>query len=112
MNNPEIELTAPDHESSQINRTGYSPDHRVMVIEFKARPGNPNAVYHYQHVSPMIYNDLRTADSPGSVLARTIKANPIQFPAHKVTDEDCGCFDELAEVVAAEHRADLESEDA
>ncbi len=56
-------------ESSQINRIGYSEEHKVLAIEFIRN----NALYYYFKVSKDIFDKMIKAESVGRFLGSEIK---------------------------------------
>lgn len=93
MRQPQIQLEEPLNSSSQIALIGHDISAKVAVVGFKHKSGTPT-FYHYKNVSQFQFESLRTADSPGSHLFVTWKANPERHPCHKVVEgQECDCFE-------------------
>lgn len=62
--------------SSLLKSIFYSPDTRVLEIEFKAKKeGEAGKVYRYADVSPLTYEKFLAAPSLGSHFLKQIKPN-------------------------------------
>ena len=55
-------------DSSNIERIGYDANSNTLRVEFKS-----NRTYDYSNVPESVYNDLKSASSVGSYLAKNIK---------------------------------------
>lgn len=71
-------------ESSQISHHGYDKSTCTLALKFK-RGGS---VYHYDGVSPEMYEELRQAKSIGKFFGQHIKAGGFKF--RKITNKDYG----------------------
>lgn len=63
-----IEVQWIEADSSNIARYGWTPNGRVLVVEFKG-----GAVYNYYDVPMSIFMDMQGALSVGKFLSRAIK---------------------------------------
>jgi len=62
--------------SSNIKAIGYNEEENLLEIEFQT-----GAVYQYQGVNILLFNELMSASSIGSFFAKTIK---YQFATNKI----------------------------
>lgn len=79
---PEIALCPC--ESSQISHHGYDQESQTLALKFK----HGGSVYHYEGVTPEMYENLTNAESVGKFFGQHIKAGGFKFrkiPA-KVTE--------------------------
>lgn len=60
-------------ESSNIASVGYDEETRTLHVEFKNKK-QPNPVYEYSNVPPVVAHHFMNAPSKGAYFAREIKS--------------------------------------
>lgn len=69
--------------SSQIHSFGYDTNTNTLALQFKRKDGDGNrvggSVYHYENVSPLVYENFCAAESKGSFFGKHIKNSDLKY---------------------------------
>lgn len=82
---PEINMTPV--VSSQIAAIGHDPKTNTMAIQFphKHEATKQGSVYHYQNVSPEVFEEFKSAESIGAYFGKHIRPHSDKYPYEQIS---------------------------